>query len=236
MDVNKIYCMDCLEGMAGLVSDSVDLIVTSPPYNIGIDYGDFNDNQDFSVYKDWLLRVLRECFRVIKDRGIVAFVIGNQRNSGLPHYFYFLLKEVGFKVIKEIFWYKGLYYIQGESIFVCSKSGDYNCYYRKTDGFYSNGQFSTIWEMRYKTGESRDDLGHDAFFVKQIPRNFVLINTIEGDLVLDCFMGSGTTAVACKELGRNFIGFDISRDYCDVAIRRLGQSNLSTFFVKDGVV
>ena len=129
-------------------------------------------------------------------------------------------------MIKEILWYKGLYYIQGETIFICSKTEEYNCFYKKNDRFYSNGQFSTVWEMRYKNGESREKLKHDAFFVKQLPRNLILINTKEGGLVLDPFMGVGTTALACKELNRNFVGFETNQEYIKTANKRLSQETL----------
>ena len=109
---------------------------------------------------------------------------------------------------------------------MCSKTKDYNCYYKRNDGFYSNGQFSTVWEMRYNNQESRKKLNHTAFFVLQLPRNFIKINTKEMDVVLDPFMGSGTTAVACKQLGRNFIGFEINPEYVKTANRRLAQEVL----------
>ncbi len=227
LEPNKIYNMDCLDGMKMIDDNSVDLIVTSPPYNIGIDYDLYDDNKDTKEYKDFIMKVLKECKRLLKNKGILALNIGNQRNSGLPHFYYFFLKEVGLNVIKEIFWFKGLYYIQGETIFVCSKTKEYNCYYKKNDGFYANGQFSTVWEMRYNTNESRKKLNHDAFFVKQLPLNFILINTKEGNTILDPFGGVGTTAVACKESNRNFILFEISKKYCQIARERLQQSNLN---------
>ncbi len=226
MEVNKIYNMDCLEGMKNLNNNSIDLIVTSPPYNIGIDYGEYNDDKDFEDYKDFLRNVFNQMYRIIKDKGIVAINVGNQRNTGLPHHVFFLLKECGFEIIKEIFWYKGLYYIQGETIFVCSKTKEYNKFYEKNDGFFSNGQFATVWQMRYKNGESKKNLNHNAFFVKQLPTNFIKINTKEGDLVLDPFMGVGTTALACKELNRNYLGYEISQEYINISNRRLSQENL----------
>jgi len=219
---NKIIQGDCLEEMNKLEDNSVDLVVTSPPYNIGIEYGDsFLDTKPLEEYKKWILEVYMQLFRVIKKGGLVCINVGNQRNSGLPHHTYFLLKEAGFDIIKEIFWYKGLYYIQGETIFVCSKGKEYNKYYQKGDGFYSNGQFSTVWEMRYKTGESKKKLGHNAFFVKQLPYNFIKINTKEGDVVLDPFMGSGTTGVACAELRRKFIGIELNKEYIKIAKARI---------------
>ena len=227
LELNKIHNMDCLEGLKELESNSIDLIVTSPPYNIGIDYGkEYLDELSMKDYKKWILGVYMQLFRVIKDGGLVCINVGNQRNSGLPHHTYFLLKESCFNIIKEIFWYKGLYYIQGETIFVCCKGEDYNKYYTKNDGFYSNGQFSTIWEMRYKNGESKKKLNHNAFFVKQLPRNFILVNTKEGDIVLDPFSGTGTTALASKELKRKFIGFEINPEYIKISNKRLCQDIL----------
>ena len=226
-ELNKIYCMDCLEGLKKIPDDSVDLIVTSPPYNIGIDYGEeYKDNLTLEEYKKWILEVYMQLFRVIKKGGLVGINVGNQRNSGLPHHTYFLLQESGFNIIKEIFWYKGLYYIQGETIFVCSKVEEYNKYYKKNDGFYSNGQFATIWEMRYKDKQSKKHLNHNAFFVKQLPKNFILINTKEGDIVLDPFVGSGTTPLVCKELKRKFIGFEINPEYIKTTNKRLSQEIL----------
>jgi len=226
LDLNKIYCIDCIEGLKEVPNNSVDLVVTSPPYNIGIDYGEYNDEKEFDDYKKFIIKVFKELYRIIKEDGIVAINVGNQRNSGIPHYYFFWLKESGFNIHKEIFWYKGLYYIQGETIFVCGKGDKYNKYYKKNDGFFSNGQYSTVWEMRYKHGQSKAKLGHNAFFVLQIPTNFIKINTKENDIVLDPFMGVGTTAVAAKQLKRNFIGFEINKDYIQKANERLSQQIL----------
>lgn len=228
---NSIINEDCIKGMKRLPEQSVDLIVTSPPYNIGMDYGDYDDNKEFKKYQEFLLSSFKEMYRIIKDKGIVAIVIGNQRNSGLPHYVFSLLKQSGFHIIKEIFWYKGLYYIQGETIFICSRTGEYHKRYNKNDGFYANGQFSTVWEMRYKNNENRNKLNHDAFFVKQLPSNLIKINTKEKDIVLDPFMGTGTTAVACKELDRIYIGFEINSEYIKTSNKRLSQKNLNKFLM-----
>lgn len=214
---------DCIEGMNTLDEKSIDLIVTSPPYNIGIEYNEYEDKKDWGEYESFIKKFIVSAHRILKDNAIFAVNVGNQRNSGLPHYFYFWLKESGFKIIKEIFWYKGLYYIQGETIFVSSKTGEYNKQYEKNDGFYSNGQFATVWEMRYKSKQSKKILNHNAFFVEQIPINFINISTNENDVVLDPFCGSGTTASACKKTGRNFIGFEIDKKYCYNSICRVNK-------------
>ena len=207
--------------MKEIKKDSIDLIVTSPPYNIGIEYNTYKDQKEWSEYETFIKKVFDSAYRILKDKSIFAINVGNQRNSGLPHYFYFWLKESNFKIIKEIFWYKGLYYIQGETIFVCSKSGEFNNYYNKNDGFFSNNQFATVWEMRYKDNQSKKKLNHNAFFVEQLPLNFINISTKENDFVLDPFSGSGTTALVCKKTGRSFIGFEIDSKYCIFSNRRI---------------
>src|SRR6056297_1870488 len=131
--LNTIVEGDCLEGLKKLSDNSIDLVVTSPPYNIGMDYGEnYDDNKEFEDYKKFIKDVFKELHRVITDKGLVAVNVGNQRNSGIPFHYYFWLKEAGFNVIKDIFWYKGLYYIKGEFIFVCNKGDpkDYNKFYK----------------------------------------------------------------------------------------------------------
>jgi len=219
----KINNQDCIEGMKELKEKSIDLVVTSPPYNIGIDYNEYKDQKEWNEYESFIKEIFMSIHRILKDNSIFAINVGNQRNSGLPHFIYFWLKECNFKIIKEIFWYKGLYYIQGETIFVCSKTGKFNNYYTKNDGFFSNNQFSTVWEIRYNNNENRKKIGHDAFFVEKIPMTFILISTKEGDIVCDPFAGSGTTAVACKKTGRTFIGFEIDNSYIDISNKRLSK-------------
>lgn len=234
---NNIYQEDCLYGMKKLLKERgencIDLIVTSPPYNIGIKYDEYGDNKISSEYEDLLTKSFDLMYKLISDKGLVCVVIGNQRNSGLPHYVYDLLNYSRFHIVKEIFWFKGLYYIQGETIFVCSKSGEYNKLYNsngyKGDGYFANGQFATVWNMRYDTkNESRKIFGHSAYFTKKIPSTFIKINTRKGDLVFDPFMGVGTTAVASKEFDRDFLGFELSEEYIKTANRRLSDTKCVT--------
>ena len=225
--------IDCIEGMKELDKNSVDLVVTRPPYNIGIDYNEYKDKKEWSEYESFIKEVFKNIHRLLKDKSIFSLNVGNQRNSGLPHYMYFWLKELGFKIIKEIFWYKGLYYIQGETIFVTSKTGEYNKFYNDNDGFYANGQFSTVWEMRYNKKQSKKHLKHEAIFVEQIPYNFIMISTKENDIVLDPFSGSGTTAVACKKTNRNFIGFEIDKKYLDGSLKRLNKTYKQKYMIKE---
>lgn len=84
MEVNKIYCTDCVEGMQKFVPDNtVDVIVTSPPYNIGVKYNSHEDNLPFDEYLDWMEAVAKECFRVLKDNGSFFFNIGDKPSDEL---------------------------------------------------------------------------------------------------------------------------------------------------------
>ncbi|CAB3288476.1 putative Site-specific DNA-methyltransferase (cytosine-N(4)-specific) [Methanocaldococcus lauensis] len=76
MEVNKIYCMDCLEGMKKLKDKSVDVVVTSPPYNIGIKYNKYSDNLSREDYLNWIEEVVKEIKRVLKDDGSFFINIG----------------------------------------------------------------------------------------------------------------------------------------------------------------
>ncbi len=258
LESGNIYNMDCLVGMSNLEDESIDLVVTSPPYNIGIDYNTYEDTKTNEEYEIWIKQVYRELYRIIKPKGIVAINVGNQRNSGLPHKTYFMLKEAKFNIIKEIFWYKGPYYIQGETIFVCVKNndGEFNNrwkenkmegYSKQMDGYFCNqmatiwkmtyeedeevakifagiSPFSSVWQMTYRDNQSRQKLEHNAFFVEQLPTNFILINTLPGEVVLDPFMGTGTTAVACVREGRKYIGFETDTKYYEGACKRISET------------
>ena len=94
IELDKIYNIDCLQGIKQIDSNSVDLVVTSPPYNIGIDYGGYNDKKEWDKYELFIRTVLKDIHRICKDNAIFAINVGNQRNSGLPHHIYFWLKEM----------------------------------------------------------------------------------------------------------------------------------------------
>lgn len=228
-ELNHTYKINCLDLMKELPDSSINLIVTSPPYNLGIDYGStYSDNKPFEEYHQFCVAVYKELKRIIKPDGLVAVVIGNQRDSGIPHHHHFWMIEAGLTYMKEINWYKGCLYIQRETIFICGDKKKYRKLYPRKDGYFSNGGFSTQWQMTYPVGESRKYIKHNAFFITTIPHVLMEINTEPGDLVFDPFMGSGTTAVAAKRLGRNYLGCEINQDYIDLAEERLKNTHLWT--------
>jgi len=317
MMINKIYQIDCIEGMRQIEDSSVDLIVTDPPYNIGKD-----DWDKIDYYEDWLMNIFKECERVLKKNGsfyffhnevpVIAdlmnrirsetnftfkqFIVWNKRfddasNKGyldgfievgnLRNYqkmaeyilFYTFQDETGLntamlninnfttlrKYFKNLQEYIGLNINQ-----INSKLGNRNgehCFYWKTTqwclptmktyqklvdtfridkwrGFREYEDLRREYEdLRYtfnnqKTHHSvwnyeiAKKQGHLTPKPLDLMKNIIIHSSNEGDTVLDPFMGSGTTAVACKQLGRNFIGFEINSVYVEIAKERLSQETL----------
>ena len=108
---NTIYNMDCIDGMRSMDENSVDFIVTSPPYNVGKDYGEqYNDAESLTTYLDFLRSTFKECYRVLKDGGRIAINIANTgRKPYIPlsSYINIMMIEIGFKCRGEIIWDKG---------------------------------------------------------------------------------------------------------------------------------
>ena len=236
LPLDSIICGDALTELKKLPSASVDLIITSPPYNIknikgnAVDknqkkhfkghkgklfthgYDVCTDNMSDADYDQWQHDILIECLRVIKDNGAIfynhKFRICNKRLKDHSHILY------GLPVRQIIIWDKqgGLSFNNAfflpnyEIIYMIAKDGfklkPYAC------------NVGDIWRFRPEFKNS-----HPAPFPIGIPNR--IIESTDSNIILDPFMGSGTTAAAAKMLGRHYIGFDISPKYCQMAKERL---------------
>jgi len=244
LEKNKIYCMDCLDGLKQLTDQSVDLVVTSPPYNIGGNnmisyernkritkskYSNIDDKmpeQDYFVFLD---KVIKELLRVSRYTFFNITPLSNNKSSVFR-----LIGKYHNKIKEIIIWNKeygvpaiedGVLNSAYELIIVFSdKEGD------KRKFYYHNlikGKTNNIFRFKKRLKEETQK-EHGAIFPIELPREFIKLFTKEGDLVLDPFMGFGTTAFASKQLGRDFIGFEINQDYVDKANKRLSQQTLNT--------
>ena len=232
LPLNKIINGDCIKILKQIPDKYIDVIITSPPYNIGIDYGlTYNDNKENKEYYKLIKMFLFESHRVLKDKGIVCVVIGEQNGNNLLTDFRILLDNAKFNKIKNIVWFKGLYYIPHEYILIYSKSTKYKNYYSHNDKWYSNNTFPTLWKIRYDI--VRKKLKHNASFPLKIPEKLIEILTSENQIILDPFMGSGSTCIAAEKLNRKWIGIEINPEYCEIARKRLkpwiNQTRLSVF-------
>lgn len=235
--VDALFCQSSVS-MEQIPDNCVSLMVTSPPYNVGKDY---DDDLDIDQYLALLRDVFAETYRVIEPGGRVAVNVANLgRKPYLPlnQYVASLLTEIGFDLRGEIIWQKAkgaggscawgswqsaknptLRDIH-EYVIVGSK-GSFGRQ-RKGEDTISKEDFLeatvSIWDI---LPESARRVGHPAPFPVELPRRLIELYTFEGDLVLDPFLGSGSTAVAAVETGRHYVGYDLSEEYLKLAERRI---------------
>jgi len=241
MRFNVIYCGDSRH-MREVDDDSVQLIVTSPPYNVGKPYADHHDQMSLDGYLAFLGEVWRECQRVLCKGGRIAINVANTwRKPYIPLNAYIARQmiDLGFLMRGEIIWDKGpsagISTAWGsfarasnptlrdvhEYILVFSKDA-WKLETRGKKSGIGNQEFvdwtRSIWGF---PTESARRAGHPAPFPEELPRRLILLYTNAGDTVLDPFAGSGTTCVAAKRLGRNYIGYEVSEEYCEGARERI---------------
>lgn len=210
-ELNKIYCMDCLEGLKKIPDNSVDLVLTDPPYGIGADKGsghyghtaqrNYNDNWDNETpskeYFDELLRIGK----------IVIIFGGNYFTDKLPI---------------------GTHWIVWDKINNIKFDNPFSdCELLWTNiNRKSVKKYICIQQGFVKDNDLNNQRVHPTQKPLKLIREIIKDYMQEDGVVLDAFMGSGTTAVACKQLGRKFIGFEISPEYCKIAEKRLAQEVL----------
>jgi DNA modification methylase len=265
MNLDEIACMDALAYMRGLEDASVDLIVTSPPYDNLRTYNGYT--WDFEG-------IAGESYRVLKPGGVLVWVVddamlnGSKTLTGMRQALYFV-DSVGFRMHQRIIWEKeGLphkrpkaYLDDFEDIFVLSKGEPktFNPVIRKNkkagainraghsgkDGFkFSEGYrvtpemsiLSNVWTLNVGLHNTTSDkTGHPAMFPEALAERHILTWTNPGDVVLDFFMGSGTTAKMARNTGRHYLGCDLSPEYVAIARARLAQPYTPPLFTEQPV-
>jgi site-specific DNA-methyltransferase (adenine-specific) len=230
----KIYNQDCMEGMKELSDNSVDLILTSPPYNMGDGvslgsqpnstvgqkfYGNYEDNKTDEEYIDWCLKVIKECLRIsryvfwnvqfVRTTRNMIFEIQNKFRDNIKDIFIWEKQAVSNITAKNGGMAKGWEFVfmlggDNKSIF------EYN-------NFPSNGYVPNI-----KTWFKKECfVNHHATFTQEMCHYFINNFTKEGDTVCDPFAGMATTGMSCLKLNRNFIGYEIDKDYYESAMKRI---------------
>ena len=241
MKKSVIHCKDSRH-MSEVDDGSVQLVVTSPPYNVGKEYENYHDRQDLETYLAFLNEVWKECTRVLCKGGRIAINIANtNRTPYIPLNAYITRQMLDLRMLMrgEIVWNKGasvgvstawgsfvrasnpvLRDVHEYIMVFCKES--FGLESERNHSGISNEDFvnwtRSIWEF---STESAARVGHPSPFPEELPRRLMLLYTNTGDLVLDPFIGSGTTAVAAKRLSRHYIGYDISEEYCRIARKRI---------------
>ena len=234
---NKIFNKSS-EDMNELVDNCVSLTVTSPPYNIGKDSDlELNDEE----YWKMINKVFSETYRVTKSGGRLVVNVANLgRKPYIPFSKYFTeaLNEIGFIMRGEIIWQKSkganANFAWGSWLSasnpVIRDIHEYCLVFSKDSMKNSSGGKSTIDKNEFMestlsiwniTPEKAKKIGHPAPFPVELPKKFINLYSFKDDLILDPFIGSGTTAVASKLLERKYIGYEINKNYIEIANNRL---------------
>lgn len=237
MQTDVIFQEDCIRGMRRLPDNSVQVIVTSPPYNVKKGYKKYNDNLLWEAYYQFLRSTFSEAKRILKKKGLLFINISNSiKNQHKAYDLARAMKSIGFYLIDSIIWHKPnpqpinsnrLLTNAYEFILVFAKSPDYQFYKesikvpcRHSDGLKCR---TNVWSFNVVHKNQFTQIDHCAMFPEELPRLCILLGSRPNDTVLDPFMGSGTTAVAAKRLGRHYIGFEISKEYIKMCEKRIAE-------------
>jgi DNA modification methylase len=261
MEINKIYNLDCLDGLRQLPDNFIDLTVTSPPY----------DNlRTYNGYSFDFENIAKELYRVTKQGGVVVWVVGDQTvngsESGTSFRQALYFKELGFNLHDTMIYAKenyvplthNRYEQQFEYMFILSKGKPktFNPLMRKNifKGQKTGGTFrhngndlekkhtkgvvkdksilpNIFWYKvgKYKTSSDLNSFKHPATFPEQLANDHIISWSNENDIVMDIFMGSGTTGKMAILNNRNYIGFEISKEYCEIAEKRINEVKFNLF-------
>ena len=239
---DTIICGDSHDVLKHLPDNCVDLIFTSPPYNFGKEYADTEDDLEWELYFDSLFSIFDECIRVIKYGGRIVVNIQPVFSDYIPtHHIisrYFMDKCMIWK--GEIIWEKNNYncaytawgswkspsspYLKytWEFLEVFCK-GDV-----KKDGDSKNADidedsFKAWVEAKWVIAPAQDmqKFNHPAMFPEELADRVLRLFSFKGDMILDPFVGVGTTCLSARFNGRRYLGVDISHEYCQTAEDRL---------------
>ena len=248
----RLYQGDCLNENL-FDREFIDLIVTSPPYNVGIDYNSNNDDLSYQNYLDFSRKWLKNCHQWSNTQGRLLLNIPLDKNKGgnksVGSDITRIAQEIGWKYHSTIIWNEGNIsrrtawgsWLSASAPFVIAPVELivvlYKDQWKKTNGTkksdvtrdefmkWTNG----LWTFN---GESKKRIGHPAPFPLELPNRCIKLFSYVNDLVFDPFCGSGTTLVEAFKNSRRVVGVDIDSKYCELARNRILQEIGSIDFIK----
>lgn len=236
---NQLIKGDCLEVMRSFDDDSIDAIVTSPPYNkkglkggkkkignqvwkkFNIDYNEYGDNLSEDDYANWMIEVLNEMKRIIKPNGSIFFNHKPRRHNNKVYLPTDFISKSDLTIYQLIIWNRASSPNIRKDVLLPNTEHIYWLVKGKPKTFKNNLETefnSEVWNIT----PERQGL-HPAPFPKKLVENCVLLSTEKNDIVLDPFLGSGTTPFVCKELDRFYVGIDLDEKYIDISRKRLDE-------------
>lgn len=247
MELNKIYCMDNIEGMREYISDeSIDLTVTSPPYYNAKEYSQY---KAYDSYLEILKNTFTEVFRITKPSRMVVVnispvIVPREKRSeqshrmAIPFHFVSIMEKIGFEFLEDIIWKKPNASVKNRiGSFLQHKKPvaykpnivtEYILVFKKPAPFLIDKilkdepiedceiENTNVWEIRPETKSK-----HPAPYPEELVKKVISYYSYKNDVVFDPYMGSGTTAKVSKDIGRNYIGFELLEKYCVDAEERV---------------
>jgi len=251
MKKSKIILGDCIKILDKFKDESIQIIITSPPYNIGKDY---EKKVALSDYLKWQSDVVEKCAMKLKDEGSIFWQVGNYVNNGvvapLDILLYPIFDRLKLKLRNRIIWTFGhglhcsrRFSGRHEAILWFTKSDNYvfnldpiripqkypeKKYYKGPNkGKYSCNPLgknpSDVWNITNVKAHHPEKTSHPCQFPEELVRRIILSCSNQGDVVFDPFLGSGTTVVVANKLKRIGVGCDVVKDYVNIARARLAK-------------
>ena len=242
-----LRCGNCLELMKNIPDKSVDCVITSPPYWKGFEYEAYFNS--YKQYLDWCKEWLKETKRILKPNGTLWLDVINDSEVTIRAFeiMEIATRELMFKLHDTIIWYRynqqpantnRQLTNQCEYVFMLrhtsagielNKEDAYNLH----PEIFKTKNVGNVWEIPFNSGkrnitgfgrkETKSKWGHSGFPI-ELPETCIALSTKENDVVLDMFMGSGTTGVACINTNRNFIGIELDEKYFNIAKERIEEA------------
>ena len=220
--------MDCLEGLKQIDDESIDLIITSPPYNLGKShhtgnnhfkaYTEYDDNMPEDLYQKWQVEILNECYRVLKKDGSLWYNHKNRIRNGEQIEPYRWLYKTPFIIKQEIVWQNGSQNFDKCRIYPMTERVYWLTKDAKTKLFNAINHHDIFTRAEWQPVKTK------GAFKRAYPEKMVedIISCFpDVKVVLDPFSGSGTTCCVAKRMGKDYIGFELSTDSCKIAEERL---------------
>src|SRR3990170_1239571 len=247
LEFNKIYNMDCIEGMKGVPTNTIDLVITDPPFAIEFKAKRSNYNRTGSrvlegyneipkeKYYDFTVKWMKEAHRTLKDSGSMYVFSGWNNLKDILN----AIDELGFITVNHIIWKYQFGVVTKRKfvtshyhcLYVCKNEGKRKFFPYARYGKDSRGENDSslhykdkedVWSIKreYWTGDQKTPTKLPAEFIKKI----LMYSSEKDDVILDPFLGSGQVAVISKALNRQYIGFEIVKEYYEFAKKRLEEN------------
>lgn len=250
MRYDYVECGDCIQLMKNIDDKSIDIVLTSPPYNMTKRKGGYADTGRYDEYVDWkteedyidmIKTTFTEFDRLLKNNGVILFNFSYSiENPSLPYKLVSsIVADTNFELVDTILWHKksGIPFPANkqrlcriwEYVFVFVRKDEINTFnINKKVKSISEKTGQKYYEVFYnyidaKNNDGKCSLNQATFSSDLVVQLLNMYSVSDDDIVLDCYAGTGTTAIGCIKCNKHYICLELSKDQCDYAIKRINE-------------